>query len=416
MDVAIRGHIERDAHASLERLVDEEPALLVEGSRGSGKSTLIREVATAHGARVIDLDDEATLALVQQDPTSALTDQGLVVIDEFQRAPAVLSVVKRIVDKSGEPGRFLLAGSVSAALLSAGAETLTGRVHRMILPPLSTAEVLGGPYRLLPDLLATGELPVFVSTLRRPDYFDLIAAGGYPSALARPTVNLRRRWFSSYLSSVAQRDLPQVADIRHPGAIARLYRLIAEQTSASIGRTALGESLGLSAVTARAYLDLLMHVHLICELPSWTVGVSSKIARRSKIHLTDTGLGAAAIGIDAKRMASGTLAGSFMETYILGELQKQAALIDEPLTFAHFRDRSGVEVDIIIERPDGRVIAIEVKSATAVNEADSKGLRFLRERIGDRFQAGIVFHTGPLSARMSDRIWACPVSALWALK
>lgn len=412
MSPAIRGHVNRDALPVLDYLHQEEPAILLEGPRGSGKSTLLREIAAARDARIVDLDDEAIVGFVQQDPTTALTYSGLVVVDEFQRVPAVLSVVKRIVDQSSEPGRFLLAGSVSARLPT-GAETLTGRVHRMLLPPLSTAEIVGGDSRLLSALLNDEDPIPVASTWRRPDYFEFLAAGGYPAALARPTRNSRRRWFASYLGSVAERDLPQVADIRHPGALPRLYRLIAQQTSTVIGRTALGEQLGLAPATARAYLDLLTHVYLVRELPGWTVEISAKAGRRPKVHVTDTGLAAAAIAADGQRLASGQLAGLFLESYVVTELMKQAILIDEPLTLAHFRDRAGVEVDIIIERPDGRVIAIEVKSATTTNQADARGLRFLSDRLGDRLQAGLLLHTGPLTARLSNRIWATPVSALW---
>jgi uncharacterized protein len=413
MSPVIRGHVSRDALPVVDHLLYEEPAILLEGPRGSGKSTLVREIAVARDARIVDLDDEAVVGFIQQDPTTALTYSGLVVVDEFQRVPAVLSVVKRIVDRSSDPGRFLLAGSVSARLLPTGAETLTGRVHRMLLPPLSAAEIVGGDTRLLPALLKDEDPTPIASSWRRPDYFEFLAAGGYPAALARPTGNSRRRWFASYLGSVAERDLPQVADIRHPGALPRLYRLIAQQTSTVIGRTALGEQLGLAPATARAYLDLLAHVHLVRELPGWTVGISAKAARRPKIHVTDTGLAAAAIAADGHRLASGQLAGLFLESYVVTELMKQANLIDEPLTLGHFRDRAGVEVDIIIERPDGRVIAIEVKSATTTNQADARGLRFLSDRLGDRMQAGLLLHTGPLTARVSERIWATPVSALW---
>ena len=281
-----------------------------------------------------------------------------------------------------------------------------------MLPPLSTAEIVGSESRLLPALLSDDDPAPIVSTWRRPGYFEYLAAGGYPAALARPTRNSRRRWFASYLGSVAERDLPQIADIRHPGALPRLYRLIAQHTSTVLGRTALGEQLGLAPATARAYLDLLAPVYLVRELPGWTAGISAK-AGRSKIHVTDTGLAAAAIAADGHRLASGELAGLFLESYVVTELTKQAVLIDEPLTLAHFRDRSGIEVDIIIERPDGRVIGIEVKSATTTNQADARGLRFLRDRLGDRLQAGLLLHTGPLTARLSERIWATPVSALW---
>jgi predicted AAA+ superfamily ATPase len=141
--------------------------------------------------------------------------------------------------------------------------------------------------------------------------------------------------------------------------------------------------------------------------------VSAKAGCRRKVHVTDTGLGAAAIGTDATHLASGALAGGFLETFVLNELAKQATLVDEQLTFAHFRDRSGTEVDIVVERADGTVHAFEVKSATTVNQADTKGLRFLRDRLGDRFRTGVLFHTGPLTAHVDDRIWAAPVSALW---
>ena len=107
------------------------------------------------------------------------------------------------------------------------------------------------------------------------------------------------------------------------------------------------------------------------------------------------------------------MGGAFLESFVVTELTRQATTIDEALTFAQFRDRSGVEVDILIERPDGSVVAIEVKSARAVNPHDARGLTFLRDRLGNRFRCGVLFHTGPISARLSERVWAVPVAALW---
>jgi hypothetical protein len=129
--------------------------------------------------------------------------------------------------------------------------------------------------------------------------------------------------------------------------------------------------------------------------------------------VTDTGLAAGALSLSAPRLATATLGGAFIESFVVNELMRQATTIDEAITFAHFRDRSGIEVDIIVERPDGRVLGIEVKSARSVNPSDVSGLTFLRERLGDRFECGILFHTGPLTARFGDRIWAVPIAALW---
>ena len=412
--VRIVAQVERRAARFVETLMGEEPAILVEGPRGSGKSTLLRGITDSLGGVVLDLDDPATARLVAEDPVGTVGGrEGLVFVDEYERVPDVLSVVKGEVDRDGTPGRFLLAGSVSGRLLPTGSETLTGRAHRLVLPPLSAAEVLGGTQPLLEGLLAEGKPGRVESDLRRRDYFDLVAAGGYPAALVRPTDQARRRWHASYLATVTDRDLGGLVEVRHPGSLARLYRLIAEQTSSVVARSSLGERLGVNPATARSYLELLERVFLVGELPSWTVGVSAKVARRAKLFVLDTGLGAAAIQLDAGRLASGSVGGGFLESFVVNELAKQVAVIDEPLLLAHFRDRSGVEVDVLVERADGTVIGFEVKSATSAGARDSSGLRFLRDRLGSRFIAGVVLHTGPISASLGDRLWAVPVGGLW---
>jgi predicted AAA+ superfamily ATPase len=411
--VLVIGHIERWAEPFIDGLLDEEPAILLEGPRGSGKSTLLRSIAQRRNAIVLDLDDDGVLRLVREDPSSALASPGLVAIDEFHRAPEVLSVVKRVVDREGGASRFLLAGSVSSHLLPSGTETLTGRAHRLPLMPLSAAEVFGATNRWLAELLSQGEPGNFRTALGRHDVFDVVVAGGYPAALRRSTAALRTRWFSSYLASVADRDVPELIDVRHPGALSKLYRLVAQRTSATAVNTELAQVLEVSHPTLASYRRLLERLYLTTELPGWTVGISAKAGHRSKLHVTDTGLAAGALSLSATRLAASTTCGAFLESFVLNELMRQAATVDEAITFAHFRDRSGVEVDIIIERPDGRALAVEVKSARSVNASDARGLTFLRDRLGDRFVCGVLLHTGSITARLSERIWAVPVAALW---
>lgn len=409
----IDGHLTRDSTAFIDELLDEEPAIILEGPRGSGKSTLLAKIAQRRGAVIFDLDDEQTLAVVREDVTTPLLSSGLVVIDEFQKVPEVLSVVKKVVDREGGAGRFLLAGSVSSALLPVGTETLTGRAHRLWLPPLSVGEILQTPKRWLAEVLDSSTVPVVRTDVTRSAIFDMVAAGGYPGALLRGSDRSRHRWFGAYLSSVADRDLPEFVDVRRPGAVGRLYRLIAERTGSPVVFSELGAALELSPSTVRTYTDLLVRLYLLSELPGWTVGLSAKTGKRSKLHVTDTGLAAAAIGRSGPRLSKSPLGGSFVESFVVNELAKQAAVVDEPIRFSHFRDRSGVEVDLIIERVDGSVIAVEIKSATTVNRSDARGLRFLRDRLGDRFVLGVVFHTGSLTGRLDGNIWTTPISALW---
>lgn len=406
-------HVERWAEAFVDDLLDDESAILLEGPRGSGKSTLLRSIARRRNALVLDLDDDSVLQLVREDVGSALASPGLVAIDEFHRAPEVLSYVKRVVDRQGGTARFLLAGSVSSFLLPPGTETLTGRAHRLSLMPLAAAEIFGAKHRWLAELLAAGEPSNFRTTLERSDVFDVVAAGGYPAALRRATPAQRTRWFASYLATVTDRDLPDLIDVRHSGALSRLYRLIAQRTSSTAVNTELSQALDVSQQTAASYRRLLERLYLTTELPGWTVGVSAKTGHRAKVHVTDTGLAAGVLSLSAQRLATAAMGGAFLESFVVSELTRQATTIDEALLFAHFRDRSGVEVDVIIERPDGSVVAIEVKSARSVNQRDASGLTFLRDRLGDRFQCGILFHTGPLTARLGERVWAVPVAALW---
>ena len=406
-------HVERWADPYIDGLLDEEPAILLEGPRGSGKSTLLRSIAQRRNALVLDLDDDSVLRLVREDVGSALASPGLVAIDEFHRAPEVLSYVKRVVDRQGGPGRFLLAGSVSSFLLPPGTETLTGRAHRLSLMPLAAAEFLSAKHRWLAELLTEGEPRNFRTTLERSDVFEVVTAGGYPAALRRATPTQRTRWFASYLATVTDRDLPNLIDIRHSGALSRLYRLIAQRTSSMAINTELSQALDISQPTTASYRRLLERLYLTTELPGWTVGVSAKAGHRAKVHVTDTGLATGVLSLSAQRLSTAAMGGAFLESFVLAELMRQATAIDEALTFAHFRDRSGIEVDVIIERPDGTAIAIEVKSARTVNQRDASALTFLSDRLGDRFQCGILLHTGPLTARLGERVWAVPVAALW---
>ena len=137
-------YVDRWMNSFVVELLDEEQAILIDGPRGSGKSTLLRTVTERRGGRVLDLDDPDVLRLVREDVGSALSGGGLIAVDEFHRAPEVLSAIKRLVDRGEESGRFLLAGSVSSFLLPPGTETLTGRAHRIALMPLAAAEVDDG--------------------------------------------------------------------------------------------------------------------------------------------------------------------------------------------------------------------------------------------------------------------------------
>ena len=235
----------------------------------------------------------------------------------------------------------------------------------------------------------------------------------YPAALRRGSLAAQRRWLQSYLLSVADRDLREFVDVRNPGAVARLFALAAERTAQTVNMHEMGERLEIKPHTVRSYLTLLERCFLVQELPSWTVGLSASSAKRPKLHVIDTGLASASLRADASKLGKLAVGGPLVESFVVSEIRKQAVLLDEAVQLAHYRDAAGREVDLVVERSDGSVIGIEVKSSAGASAGDAKGLRFLRDALGDRFVCGVVLHTGPFTRRMEDRIWATPIPALW---
>ncbi|WP_298192543.1 DUF4143 domain-containing protein, partial [Metallibacterium sp.] len=178
--------------------------------------------------------------------------------------------------------------------------------------------------------------------------------------------------------------------------------------------TALAAPFQLSRPTIGDYVTLLERVFLLERLPPWHSNRISRLIKTPKLHLGDTGLACALLGVDAAALvADRPLLGRILETFVFQELRRQASWHDEPLTFFHFRDKDGVEVDIVIERGARTLVGVEVKAAATVTAADFRGLRKLREAAGKRFVTGVVLYDGEVSVRFDEQLYAVPLRALW---
>jgi len=167
--------------------------------------------------------------------------------------------------------------------------------------------------------------------------------------------------------------------------------------------------------TVRSYTQLLETVFLVRRHPAWRSGVGAREGALPKVYLTDTGLLAYLLTASEERIkADDQIAGKVFENFIAMEIAKQ---IDSARTWGvgqyHWRD-DDEEVDIVLENADGRVVGIEAKASATIRPDDAKGLIKLRDRLGDRFVSGAVFCTAGQTQRISDRIWAVPVSGLWS--
>jgi uncharacterized protein len=211
-----------------------------------------------------------------------------------------------------------------------------------------------------------------------------------------------------------QRDVRDLARISALDALPRLLTLAAGQSARLLNVADLAAPFQLSRPTIRDYVTLLARVFLLEELPPWHSNRLSRLVKTPKLHLGDTGLACALLGVDATALAADRpLLGQLLETFVFQELRRQASWHEAPIAFHHFRDKDGVEVDIVLESGGQRVAGVEIKAAATVTAADFRGLRKLKETAGKRFAAGVVLYDGEATAPFGDRLFAVPIRRLW---
>jgi predicted AAA+ superfamily ATPase len=396
----------------------ESRVVVLEGARQVGKSTLAEAVAVERGGRVVTMDDQDMRVAATEDPVSVadLGGDGLLVIDEVQRVPAVVLAVKARVDRNKRPGQFLLTGSANVSRLPEVGDALAGRAEVATLYGFSQGELHGRADSFV-DRALEGRLPAgHNSRLQRRDYMDLVVAGSYPEPGSRPA-NRRGRWYASYLSLVAGRDAADISGLRRLRDLPRVLEMIAARQGSEMVVASLANDAGLPRRTLDPYLALLDTLYLTHDLLSWSTSLTKRAVKAHKTYLLDTGLAAhllnlAAPGLEPGRNADA--AGGLVEAFAVGELRRQLGWSQTTARLAHFRDSDGHEVDIILEAADGRVVGVEVKAAASFQAKDARGLIHLREKLGERFVAGLVLHTGPRQVPLGKRISAAPLDLLWS--
>jgi len=401
--------------------LSEEPVIALQGPRTVGKSTLLAEVARSHDVGVIDLDRLAVRDAVAGDPAAYVEGPSPVCIDEYQHVPVVLDSIKAELNRELRPGRFVIAGSTRYDALPLAAQSLTGRLHLLTVWPLTQGEIGGTRENLLEALLDDPERNAprgAVSGTGREEYIERITAGGMPVPLTRPTVAARNRWFDDYVRLAIERDVAELSSLRRRELLPGLFERLVAQTARVLNVTAAATEAGLDRVTATDYLKLLEAVFLLMRLPAWGTTLRTRAARAPKIHVVDAGVAARVLRLTPEKLtrrdpASLSQFGHLLETFVVGELIRQASWLDDVSICGHWRTHDGDEVDLIVERGDGRVLAFEVKAAGRVQSSDLRHLRKLRDALGERFLFGAMLYTGTEAYRGDDRLHVMPIDQLW---
>jgi predicted AAA+ superfamily ATPase len=416
------------------RIVDEEldellgalPAVALEGPKAVGKTA----TASRRTSSTFALDDPAVLQVVAADPTVIDDAVGTVLLDEWQRHPPVWDYVKRQVDAGAPAGRYLLTGSAVPSELPA--HSGAGRIVQVRLRPLSLAERgLGASTVSFGRLLSGAAAKVHgTTTVGLRDYVEEIVRSGFPGMRSLRGRALRAQ-LEGYVTRVVQRDFPELGHhVRRPATLRAWLTAYAAATSTTASYNSIldastaGETDKPAKTTTIAYRDVLSQLWLLDPVPGWVPGRGhlNKLAVGPKHHLADPALAAHLLGIDAAALLAGqvrgpaiprdgTLLGSLFESLVTQSVRVYAQAHEA--TVHHLRTRDGLhEADLIVERRDQRVLALEVKLSPTVSDADVRHLLWLREKLGADLVDAAVLTTGQHAYRRDDGVAVIPAVLL----
>lgn len=394
--------------------LSDTPVVFVQGPRQSGKTTLVQNLQThGHRADYLTLDDAAVLEAARSDTqafVSGLPDR--VILDEVQRAPELFLAIKRSVDQNRAPGRFLLTGSANAMLRAS--ESLAGRMQVLQLWPYSQGEIAGVQENFIDVCFSKGFKPGKIMGVDWPSLVPKIVAGGYPEAVSRREERRRLAWFGSYVTTILERDVRDIANIHGLRELPKLLRLVAARSSNMLNFNDLARDASLPPTTVKRYWSLLEAVFLGITIPPWSGNLTSRLSKAPKLVIGDTGLLCYLLGLDEARLREDSLmTGAVLETFVGLELSKQIAWNPNPPKLYHYRTHGQQEVDYVLEDRAGQLVGIEVKKSASPSSSDFKGLRHLAEQTGKRFLRGILLYTGTESVSFGPELHAVPIGALW---
>ncbi len=389
--------------------------LLLCGPRQCGKTTLARQLVSAQMA-YRTLDDLSLRELAEEDPHEFVKhDYKTLVIDEIQRVPELLPAIKMVVDKDNRPGQYLLTGSANIQSLPGVKESLAGRIRKLRLRPLSQGEILGS----IPNFLEKAYTASFSKqrkhTFDRKSILKLAFRGGFPEVIHAKNRE-RNLWHLNYIDALVERDLHEITRINRQDAIRELLNILAAWSSKFMDIAAIGSGLSISRPTVESYINALEALYLVERIRPWIKTDYDRVGKHSKFFITDSGLMASTLGWKSDQVATDPdRTGKIAETFVFNELAAQIDSSEIGYSLFHYRDREQREIDFLIEREDGSLLGIEVKSGSTIKNEHFKHLRWFKNNIaGKKSFTGIVLYTGENAGSMGDGMWAAPISALWS--
>ena len=396
----------------------DTPVVFLQGPRQAGKTTLVQSLKEdGHSATYYTFDDAAVLAAAQSDANGFISSlPSKVILDEVQRVPDLFRAIKRSVDAQRQPGRFLLTGSANALVLPKVSESLAGRMEVLSLSPFSQGEIESRREHFVDACFAKDFTAGNYRDSGWADLVERIVQGGYPEAITRSSSARRQAWFGSYITTILERDVRDIANVQGLRELPRLLRLAAARASGLLNFADLARDAGLPQTTLQRYWALFEATFLLRSLPAWTANLGTRLVKSPKVMLGDTGLLCYLLGLDVDRLKNDALmTGAVLEAFVGTELTKQITWSETRPALFHYRTHTQHEVDFVMENTSGHLVGIEVKKSASPSASDFKGLHHFREAVGKKFLRGILLYTGSTSVAFGPNMHAVPVGGLWQM-
>jgi len=401
----------------LEEMIGTRPLTYLNGGRQVGKSTLCS--CLSGKINRITFDSPLVLTSAKFEPETfikSLPKDVLNIIDEVQFAPEIFPYLKMQIDRNRMEGntkqRFLLTGSANLMALPKLSEALVGRMSVLTLYPFSVSE-----YRetniSLTDKLFNDDLNI--KTYDSYNIPEIIKSATYPEIAIDRKID-RIKWFDSYLTTILNRDVKSLSDLKNPDLMVTLLSLLSMRTGGLINNTEIAKEVGIDYRTYEKMIAFAINSFMVFNIKPWAKPnkLNKRFVKSPKLYFTDCNFLSYIMkrSIDDLYVNDSRTFGHIFENFVATELIKCTKLHNVELS--HYRTQAGKEADFVLENSNGDIVGIEVKSSINIDKKYLSGLRELQDLTGDKFKKGLVVYLGQDIIPLSEKIWAVPICYFWA--
>lgn len=335
--------IPRIGAKDITRLLNQFPAVAIVGPRQVGKTALARHIVKSLDRKSMYLDLESPGDLNKLNDLELFMDivqDHTIILDEVQRLPKLFPELRGIIDNHRIPGRFLLLGSASPELIRDTSESLAGRIAYFELSPFVYSEIA-----------------------QIADFHTHWLRGGFPDSILARNDEASMEWRTSFIQTYLERDLPILGLSANPMLTRRLWTMIAHWNGNMLNYETLGNSLGITGVTVRRYLDFFESAYLIRRIQPWFPNISKRVVKSPKVYIRDSGILHALLSVGSidELLGIPTLGASW-EAYII---QTMAAYLPPLCEMCFYRTQDGTEADIVLVKGGKPDVLVEIKYSSA---------------------------------------------------